>query len=141
MVKVKKFLVGFGGFLILLGAGGMINHISMAYKAIKEESEMYGGSVQFMVLQLVGSLGPYLTSLIGGGLIIAIAAFISEYQKRSEITSELVHLLSNQKQVYLDEGISKPVQAKTEYQEKNASSDDFEPTNEQDDEERLFWNG
>lgn len=98
MERLKKFLISFGGFLILLGTGGIINHISMAMKAVKEEQEMYGGSIHLMVIQMTGStIGPYISCIIGGGIIIAIAFFLSEYQKRSELTSELIHVLSQQR--------------------------------------------
>jgi hypothetical protein len=95
---LKKILFGFGGFLILLGTGGIINHISMSMKAVKEEQEMYGGSIHLMILQMTGSsIGPYLTCLIGGGMIIAIAFFLSEYQKRNDLTAELIQVLSEQR--------------------------------------------
>lgn len=98
MERLKKFLIIFGGFLILLGTGGIINHISMAMKAVKEEQEMYGGSIHLMVIQMTGStIGPYISCIIGGGIIIAIAFFLNEYQKRSELTSELIQILSQQR--------------------------------------------
>jgi hypothetical protein len=96
--RLKKFLISFGGFLILLGTGGIINHISMAMKAVKEEQEMYGGSIHLMVIQMTGStIGPYISCIIGGGIIIAIAFFLSEYQKRNDLTSELIQVLSQQR--------------------------------------------
>lgn len=91
---MKKFLMGFGGFLILLGAVGMINHLSMAYQSAQSEMENYGGSIQFMMLQFMSSLGPYFSSLIGGGIILSFTLFLSEYQKRSELTAQLINVLS-----------------------------------------------
>ncbi|PGT82469.1 MULTISPECIES: hypothetical protein [Bacillaceae] len=139
---MKKFLIGFGGLLILLGAGGIINHVSMAFKAVEEEREMYGGSVQFMLLQLIGSLGPYLTCLVGGGLIIALAAFIMEYQKRSELTSELIKALSTQRQAPIEETRSNNKQIKPQLNEEINEAVEYEPyTQQENGEERLYWNG
>ena len=94
---MKKFLIGFGGLLIILGAVGIINHLSMIIKATQEEQDMYGDSVHFMMIQLFSTIGPYITCLIGGGIILAMAAFLNEYQKRSEITTQLIQVLSEQR--------------------------------------------
>lgn len=98
---MKKILFGFGGFLILLGIVGIINHISMAMKAVKEEQELYGGSINLMIIQMTGStIGPYVAFIIGGGLFIAIAFFLNEYQKRNDLTAELIHILSVQRSTH-----------------------------------------
>jgi hypothetical protein len=95
---LRKFFNGFGGFLILLGTVGIINHISLSIIAAKDEQELYGGSISLMIIQMIGtSISPYLTCIIAGGLFIAIAFFLSEYQKRSELTSELIKVLSQQR--------------------------------------------
>ncbi|WP_226670726.1 hypothetical protein [Metabacillus litoralis] len=137
---MKKFLIGFGSFLILLGAGGIVNHISMTFKAIQEEQEMYGGSIQFMILQSIGSMGPYLTLLIGGGIIIAFAAFLNEYQKRSDLNSQLIQVLSQQlstKEIpEKDETHTKQMN----HQQNNTSVFEETPP-EQEQDERIFWNG
>lgn len=137
---MKKFLIGFGGFLILLGAGGLINHISMTFKAAEAEREMYGGSIDFMLLQMVGSFGPYLFALIGGGIIIAIAAFLTAYEKRNVLTSQLIHTLSNKDS---DEKIN--IISPQPQQPENTSPQDLKedeiPLYEQPQNERLYWNG
>jgi len=137
---LKKFLIGFGGFLILLGAGGLINHISMTFKAAEAEREMYGGSIDFMLLQMVGSFGPYLFALIGGGIIIAIAAFLTAYEKRNVLTSQLIHTLSNKDS---DEKIN--IISPQPQQPENTSPQDLKedeiPLYEQPQNERLYWNG
>ncbi|WP_226528690.1 hypothetical protein [Metabacillus niabensis] len=137
---MKKFLIGFGGFLILLGAGGLINHISMTFKAAEAEREMYGGSIDFMLLQMVGSFGPYLFALIGGGIIIAIAAFLTAYEKRNDLTSQLIHTLSNKDS---DEKINviSPQPQQTENTPQQNSKEDEIPLYEQPQNERLYWNG
>lgn len=132
---MKKFLVGFGGLLILLGVGGLINHISMALKAVETEREIYGGSIQFMLLQLVSSLGPYFTTLIGGGIIIALAAFLNEYQKRNELTSELIKALSS-KPPLEESSNSHPQPQQAEHIKTNKVAP-YEPNQK----ERLYWNG
>ena len=140
---MKKFLVGFGGFLILLGAVGMINHLSMAYQSAQSEMENYGGSIQFMMLQIMGTLGPYFSSLIGGGIIIALALFLSEYQKRSELTAQLINVLS--------EKTSSHTQVHTEASYKK-SDDNHSPVqtdktinseihNQKQDDEPYYWQG
>lgn len=142
MISLKKFLIGFGGLLILLGAGGIINHVSMAFKAVEEEREMYGGSVQFMLLQLIGSLGPYLTCLVGGGIIIALAAFIIEYQKRSELTSELIRAVSTQRLFPIEETRTTNKQVQPQLKEEKDETEEYEPYPQQENrEERLYWNG
>ncbi|MBU7594680.1 hypothetical protein [Metabacillus halosaccharovorans] len=137
---MKKFLIGFGGFLILLGAGGLINHISMTFKAAEAEREMYGGSIDFMLLQMVGSFGPYLFALIGGGIIIAIVAFLTAYEKRNDLTSQLIHTLSNKDS---DEKINviSPQPQQTENTPPQDSKEDEIPHYEQPQNERLYWNG
>ncbi|WP_156177963.1 hypothetical protein [Bacillus sp. SA1-12] len=140
---MKKFLIGFGGFLILLGAGGIINHISMTFKAVQEEQEMYGGSVQFMMLQLMGSLEPYLTSLIGGGVIISIAMFLNEYQKRSELTSQLIQVLSEQNPSQKEDKVKETSSKQENLNDAKTVSipqKTIELDNNQDD-ERFYWNG
>jgi uncharacterized membrane protein (DUF106 family) len=142
VISLKKFLIGFGGLLILLGAGGIINHVSMAFKAVEEEREMYGGSVQFMLLQMIGSLGPYLTCLVGGGLIIALAVFIIEYQKRSELTSELIRALSAQRLAPIEETRSNNKQITSQLNEEKNEASEYESYPQQDNgEERLYWHG
>ena len=137
---MKKFLIGFGGFLILLGAGGLINHISMTFKAAEAEREMYGGSIDFMLLQMVGSFGPYIFALIGGGILIATAAFLTAYEKRNVLTSQLIHTLSNKDS---DEKIN--IISPQPQQPENTSPQDLKedeiPLYEQPQNERLYWNG
>jgi hypothetical protein len=139
---LKKFLNGFGGFLIVLGAVGIINHLSMIIKATQEEQDMYGDSVHFMMIQLFSTIGPYITCLIGGGVIIALAAFLNEYQKRSEMTTQLVQILSKQR-------IAPPQQ---EAKESLTKHEDRQMTNSPDttsktdppigyEDERFYWNG
>ncbi len=94
---MKKFLYGFGGLLIAAGIIGLINHISIAIKSVQAEQALYGGSIQFMMLQMISTFQPYFTCLIGGGFLIAITAFLEEYKKRSELTRQLLQSLSNQK--------------------------------------------
>ncbi|WP_078433230.1 hypothetical protein [Metabacillus halosaccharovorans] len=137
---MKKFLIGFGGFLILLGAGGLINHISMTFKAAEAEREMYGGSIDFMLLQMVGSFGPYLFALIGGGIIIAISAFLTAYEKRNDLTSQLIHTLSNKDSDKKINVIS-PQPQQTENTPQQDSKEDEIPLYEQPHNERLYWNG
>ena len=50
---MKKFLYGFGGLLIAAGIIGLINHISIAIKSVQAEQALYGGSIQFMMLQMI----------------------------------------------------------------------------------------
>jgi hypothetical protein len=145
---VKKFLISFGGFLILLGAGGIINHISMVYKAVNEEQEMYGGSVQFMMLQLIGTLTPYLICLIGGGIIIAIAMFLKEYEKRSELTSQLIQVLSGQRtftnEIKPEESYTKREDIKNTNTTVTTTNSDLEVPHEPSaggDDERFYWKG
>ncbi len=140
MVKLKKFLIGFGGFLILLGAGGLINHISMTFKAAEAEREMYGGSIDFMLLQMVGSFGPYLFALIGGGIIIAIAAFLTAYEKRNVLTSQLIHTLSNKDSDEKINSISPQPQQPENTSPQDLKEDEI-PLYEQPQNERLYWNG
>ncbi len=97
MTYVKKFLYGFGGLLIAAGIIGLINHISIAIKSVQAEQALYGGSIQFMMLQMISTFQPYFTCLIGGGFLIAITAFLEEYKKRSELTRQLLQALSNEK--------------------------------------------
>lgn len=94
---MKKFLYGFGGLLIAAGIIGLINHISIAIKSVQAEQALYGGSIQFMMLQMISTFQPYFTCLIGGGFLIAITAFLEEYKKRSELTRQLLQALSNEK--------------------------------------------
>jgi len=140
VVKLKKFLIGFGGFLILLGAGGLINHISMTFKAAEAEREMYGGSIDFMLLQMVGSFGPYLFALIGGGIIIAIAAFLTAYEKRNVLTSQLIHTLSNKDSDEKINSISPQPQQPENTSPQDLKEDEI-PLYEQPQNERLYWNG
>ncbi|PMC36795.1 hypothetical protein CJ195_15330 [Bacillus sp. UMB0899] len=137
---MKKFLIGFGGFLILLGIGGLINHISMTVKAAEAEREMYGGSIEFMLLQMAGSLGPYLFALIGGGIIIALAAFLTAYEKRNDLTAQLIHALPNKG---LDEKINPPhpLPQQKENTPLQESISDETPQYDQPHNERLYWNG
>ncbi|WP_026562358.1 hypothetical protein [Bacillus sp. J37] len=137
---MKKFLIGFGGFLILLGAGGLINHISMTFKAAEAEREMYGGSIDFMLLQMVGSFGPYLFALIGGGIIIAIAAFLTAYEKRNVLTSQLIHTLSNKDSDEKINSISPQPQQPENTSPQDLKEDEI-PLYEQPQNERLYWNG
>ncbi|MGM7724706.1 hypothetical protein [Metabacillus sp. Hm71] len=140
---MKKFLIGFGGFLIVLGAGGIINHISMTFKAVQEEQEMYGGSVQFMTLQLIGSLEPYLTCLIGGGVIISIALFLNEYQKRSELTSQLIQVLSEQRSAQKEDKVQETTSKQDDFNEAKTvptPPETIEVKSNQDD-ERFYWKG
>jgi len=137
---LKKFLIGFGGFLILLGAGGLINHISMTFKAAEAEREMYGGSIDFMLLQMVGSFGPYLFALIGGGIIIAIAAFLTAYEKRNVLTSQLIHTLSNKDSDEKINSISPQPQQPENTSPQDLKEDEI-PLYEQPQNERLYWNG
>jgi len=136
---LKKLLFGFGGLLVVLGAVGIINHLSMVIKATQEEQDMYGNSVHYMMIQLFSTIGPYITCLIGGGFIIAMAAFLNEYQKRSEITSQLIQVLSEQRIV-------------PSHQETLTKHEDRQITNSQDttsktdtstgyEDERFYWNG
>ena len=139
MVKLKKFLIGFGGFLILLGAGGLINHISMTLKAAEVERDMYGGSIEFMLLQMVSSFGPYLFALIGGGLIIAFAAFLTAYEKRNDLTTQLINTLTNKDSNEIINPTPMPTQTKnTPIQE---STEDETIPYENSQKERLYWNG
>lgn len=139
---MKKFLISFGAILILIGAGGIVNHISMTFKAVQEEQEMYGGSLEFMMLQLIGSMGPYLTLIIGGGIIIALSAFLHEYQKRNELNSQLIQVLSEQ--LSTKEIIEKSApQSKPDNLKLNSdttTTSDLDET-EQKKDERLYWNG
>ncbi|MGM0876029.1 MAG: hypothetical protein ACQEWV_14935 [Bacillota bacterium] len=145
---MNKFLISFGGLLILLGAGGMINHISMVYKAVQEEQEMYGSSVQFMMLQLIGTMGPYLTCLIGGGIIIAIALFLAEYQKRSELTSQLIQVLSEQRSTHNEIETIKSYKKREDQKKTDATITTLKPdleaqldTSVGQDDERFYWKG
>lgn len=139
---MKKFLISFGAILVLIGAGGIVNHISMTFKAVQEEQEMYGGSLEFMMLQLSGSMGPYLTLIIGGGIIIALSAFLHEYQKHNELNSQLIQVLSEQ--LSTKEVIEKSApQSKPDNLKLNSdstSTSDLDET-EQKKDERLYWNG
>jgi hypothetical protein len=143
---VKKFLFGFGGFLILLGAAGIINHISMAIKAVQEEQEMYGGSIHLMILQMTGStIGPYLSCIIGGGLIIAITLFLNEYQKRSELTSQLIQVLSEQRSIQNENLTNNHNSTREDYKDTDTTvisttKTEVERSVDQDD-ERYFWKG
>lgn len=139
---MKKFLISFGGLLIILGAAGIVNHLSMIIKAVQEEQNMYGDSVHFMMIQLFSTIGPYITCLIGGGIILAMAAFLNEYQKRSEITTQLIQALSEQR-------IAPP---KQETKESLTKHEDHQITNSTDttskkdtsigyEDERFYWNG
>ncbi|MBO1513075.1 hypothetical protein [Metabacillus bambusae] len=147
---MKKFLFGFGGFLILLGAAGIINHISMAIKAVQEEQEMYGGSIHLMILQMTGStIGPYLSCIIGGGVIIAITLFLNEYQKRSELTSQLIQALSEQRSIQNEKKTDNHNSIREEYKDTDAkiisaTKTKVEPrleASENQDNERFFWKG
>jgi primosomal replication protein N len=147
---VKKFLFGFGGLLILLGAGGIINHISMAIKSVQEEQEMYGGSVHFMILQLMGTMEPYLTSLIGGGVIIAIAVFLNEYKNRNKLTSQLIQVLLDQqsKHPLTTAQHKEPYSKQEETNNKDTAvtttkpdSDSLLNTSTSQDDERFYWRG
>jgi hypothetical protein len=143
---VKKFLFGFGGFLILLGAAGITNHISMAIKAVQEEQEMYGGSIHLMILQMTGStIGPYLSCIIGGGLIIAITLFLNEYQKRSELTSQLIQALSEQRSIQSEKKTENHYSIREESKDTDTTvisttKTEVERSVDQDD-ERYFWKG
>jgi|GEM_PF-6728762 len=137
---MKKFLIGFGGVLILLGTVGLINHISLTFKAVETEREMYGGSVQFMILQMVSSLGPYLMALIGGGIIIALVAFLNAYEKRNDLTSQLIDALTTNGSI---EKIShthlQPLQNETKPLEEPIEDEISNYEHTQND--RLYWNG
>jgi hypothetical protein len=139
-------LFGFGGFLILLGAAGIINHISMAIKAVQEEQEMYGGSIHLMILQMTGStIGPYLSCIIGGGLIIAITLFLNEYQKRSELTSQLIQVLSEQRSIQNENLTNNHNSTREDYKDTDTTvistiKTEVERSVDQDD-ERYFWKG
>lgn len=138
--KMKKFLIGFGGLLILIGTGGLINHISMTLKAADVEREMYGGSIEFMLLQMVSSLGPYIFAMIGGGIIIALAAFLTAYEKRNNLTLQLINTLPNKG---LDESIN-PTPSQPQQTENTSLQDsivDEIPQNNEPHSERLYWNG
>ncbi|QNF27967.1 hypothetical protein [Metabacillus elymi] len=143
---MKKFLFGFGGFLILLGAAGIINHISMAIKAVQEEQEIYGGSIPFMILQMTGStIGPYISCIIGGGMIIAITLFLNEYQKRSELTSQLIQALTEQRSIQSEKKTDNHNSTREDYKDTNTkvistTKTDVELSVDQDD-ERYFWKG
>lgn len=116
----------------------------MLIKAAQEEQDMYGDSVYFMVIQLSSTMGPYVTALIGGGTILAIAAFLTEYQKRSEMTAQLIQVLSEQR-------IAEPI--KQQPPESHPASEDHQVTNNATDtsskkeipfhseDERFYWNG
>jgi hypothetical protein len=143
---VKKFLFGFGGFLILLGAAGIINHISMAIKAVQEEQEMYGGSIHLMILQMTGStIGPYISCIIGGGMIIAITLFLNEYQKRSELTSQLIQALSEQRSIQNENLTDNHNSTRDDY--KDTETTDISTTKTEversldENNERFFWKG
>lgn len=146
---VKKFLFGFGGLLILLGAGGITNHISMAIKSVQEEQEMYGGSVHFMILQLMGTMEPYLTSLIGGGVIIAIAMFLNEYKNRNKLTSQLIQVLLEQQSKHpLTPAHKEQYSKQEETNNKDTAvtttkpdSDSLLNTSTGQDDERFYWRG
>lgn len=145
---MKKFLIGFGSFLILLGAGGIINHISMVYKTVQEEQEMFGRPIQFMILQLIGSLSPYLLCLIGGGIIIAIAVFLNEYQKRSELTSQLIQVLSEQRtspnEINPEESYTKREDIHNINTTVSTKKPDLEAqldSSASEDDERFYWKG
>ena len=114
----------------------------MLIKASQEEQDMYGDSVYFMVMQFSSTLGPYITALIGGGIILAIAAFLTEYQKRSEVTAQLIQALSEQR-------IAPP---KQESKESLTKHEDHQITNSTgttskkdtsvgDEDGRFYWNG
>ncbi len=112
----------------------------MTFKAAEAEREMYGGSIDFMLLQMVGSFGPYLFSLIGGGIIIAITAFLTAYEKRNDLTSQLIHTLSNKDSDKKINVIS-PQSQQTENTLQQDSEEDEIPLYEQPQNERLYWNG
>lgn len=142
---MKKFLISFGAILILVGAGGIVNHISMTFKAVQAEQEMYGGSVEFMMLQIIGSLGPYFTLIIGGGIIIALSAFLHEYQKRSDLNSQLLQVLSEQlsakEVIEKNANQNKPDNLRQRNSDPTPTSSSDLHENEQEKDERLYWNG
>ncbi len=143
--NVKKFLFILGGLFILLGTGGLINFISMTLKAIQEEQEMYGGSVYFMFIQSVGTASPYLLLLIGGGIIISIATFLTEYKKRSDLTSKLIDVLAQQ-QIQSHHVNSRNESAISKEPTIDSPSDEFSeyedfPQSEKNTEERIYWKG
>ena len=135
---MKKFLYGFGGLLIAAGIIGLINHISIAIKSVQAEQALYGGSIQFMMLQMISTFQPYFTCLIGGGFLIAITVFLEEYKKRSELTRQLLQALSNEKgqnhQIIKQEASSDANDV--EHISVNANPDEV---NDQDD--RVYWQG
>lgn len=137
---MKKFLIGFGGLLILLGSVGLINQISLTFKAVEAEREMYGSSIEFMLLQMASSLGPYLTALIGGGIIIALVAFLNAYEKRNDLTSQLINVLTNNDSI---EKTSHPhlQSQQTENKPLEDQIEDETPNYEHTQNDRLYWNG
>jgi hypothetical protein len=139
---LKKFLIGFGSFLILFSVFGIINHLSMIIKAAQEEQDMYGDSVYFMVIQLSSTMGPFITSLIGGGIILALVAFLNEYQKRSEITTQLIQVLSEQRFAPPKQETKEPLTKYEDHQITNST----DTTSKKDtsigyEDERFYWNG
>ena len=98
--------------------------------------------LEFIMLQLIGSMGPYLTLIIGGGIIIALSAFLHEYQKRNELNSQLIQVLSEQ--LSTKEIIEKSApQSKPDNLKLNSdttTTSDLDET-EQKKDERLYWNG
>lgn len=88
---MKKFLVGFGAFLLIAGGVGVIQHYSLVFQTFKDEQEMYSGqSLSMVLMQSTYGLDPYITCIISGGAFIALSLFLSEYTKRSQLTLELL---------------------------------------------------
>jgi hypothetical protein len=99
--------------------------------------------VQIMLIQLIGTLGPYFTSLIGGGLIIVLTLFLIEYQKRSELTSQLIKVLSIQ-QSTLHERESEESMIKTETPKTDTTitpKPNIEIQVDSSNDERYYWKG
>ena len=123
----------------------------MAIKAVQEEQEMYGGSMHLMILQMTGStIGPYLSCIIGGGLIIAITLFLNEYQKRSELTSQLIQALSEQRSIQNEKKTDNHYSISEEYKDTDtkiisSTKTEVEPrlkaSAADQDNERFFWKG
>ncbi|WP_307339218.1 hypothetical protein [Metabacillus malikii] len=140
---MKKSLYILGIFLIIIGFVGLINHLSMLNRAIKAEQVMYDTyNPSLILVQLAGTTTPYLTCLIGGGLILAVAVFITEFQKRTEASIQIIDMLNEKRSVVNNQQSESSDTQNKDDQPKSQTTEDANIANpDKGYDGRFYWKG
>ncbi|MFC0273195.1 hypothetical protein ACFFIX_17410 [Metabacillus herbersteinensis] len=139
---MKKFLVGFGAFLIIAGGVGIIQHYSLVFQTFKDEQEMYSGqSLSMVLMQSTYGLDPYIKCIISGGAFIAFSLFLSEFRNRNQLTLELIQKISNAPHSDSEVIVARETNQEEFKAPQESKEDQYTSSVDEEKDGRFYWKG